>query len=107
MKFVRCRIGLGHDLNRESPARIVALFNALIQVSLMSLPALADGSLCLCVGQVFDPLLGFEMELNPEALVLGVDKTEGVAAEPVHMAVGGRDSSVAHHDGHLVERLRE
>ena len=45
------------------------------------------------------------MELDPEALVVGVDEAESVAAEAVHVAVGRRDAPVAHDDGDLVQRF--
>ncbi len=70
-------------------------------------PVLGDDRLGLFVGQVFDALLGLEVELDPVPLVLGVDEAEGVAAEAVHVAVGIGDTPVAHHDGNLVERLRQ
>jgi len=99
------RIRLRHDLHIEGPAGEVLLFDALVEVTLATLPILGNDRLGLLVGQVLDPLLGFEVELDPVPLVLGVDKAEGVAAEAVHMSVGIRNAPVAHDDGDLVERL--
>ncbi|OPY90658.1 MAG: hypothetical protein A4E72_00541 [Syntrophus sp. PtaU1.Bin208] len=101
------RIGLRHDLHVEGPTGEIALLDALIEVPLVGLPALADGGLGLGIRQVLDPLLGLEVELDPEALVFGVDEAEGVAAETVHMTIGCGNAPVAHDDGHLVERLRQ
>ncbi len=107
VKGVFRRILLRHDLDVEGPAGEVALFDALVEVALVAFPVLGDDRLGLFVGQVFDPLLGLQVELDPVPLVLGVDEAEGVAAETVHVAVGGGDAPVAHDDGDLVERLRQ
>ena len=101
------RILLCHDLNRESPAGEVFFLDALVKVALVALPVLPDHGLGLGVGQVLDALLRLEVEFYPEALVLGVDKAEGVAAEAVHVAEGGGDPPIAHDDGDLVQRLRQ
>ncbi len=71
----------------------------------MAFPAFADHCLGLCIGQVFDALLGAEMEFDPAALILGIDEAEGMAAETVHVAVAGRNAPVAHDDGDLVQGL--
>ena len=71
----------------------------------MAFPVLADDRCGLFVGQVFDPLLGFEVKLDPVPFAFCVDKTEGMAAETVHMTVGSRNAAVAHDNGDLVQRL--
>jgi len=71
----------------------------------MALPALADHRLSFLVREVLDSLVGGQVELDPVPLPLRTDETEGVAAESVHVPVGGRDATVAHHDGHLVQGL--
>jgi hypothetical protein len=71
----------------------------------MALAVLGDNRLSLGIGQVLDALLANQVELDPEALVPGVDEAEGVAAEAVHLAVGGRDGALAHGDGELVQSL--
>ena len=101
------RILLRHDLHREGPAGEVFLLDAFVEVPLVAFPVLADERLGLLVGQVLDPLLRLEVEFDPEALVLGVDEAEGVAAEAVHVAEGGGDPPIAHDNGDLVERLRQ
>ncbi len=101
------RLLLCHDLDIEGPAGEVFLLDALVKVPLVALPVLADDHLSLLVSEVLDPLLGLEMELDPEAPVLGVEEAEGVAAEAVHVAEGSGDPPVAHDDGDLVERLRQ
>ncbi len=53
------------------------------------------------------PCWRLEVELDPVALVVGVDEAEGVAAEAVHVAIGRRNAPVAHDDGDLVQRFRQ
>ena len=48
----------------------------------MTLLFFADDSCSLLVGQVLNHLPGLEMEIYPEALVLGVDDAEGVMPKP-------------------------
>ena len=57
----------------------------------MALPILGNDRLGFLIGQVLDPLLGLQVELDPEPFILGVDEAEGVAAEAVHVAVGSRE----------------
>jgi len=71
----------------------------------VALAALANHCLGLSVREVLNALLGVEVELDPEALVLRVDEAEGVAPEHVHVAVARRDATVAHRDRDLMQRL--
>src|SRR5271170_67344 len=71
----------------------------------MCLAILADQRFGLRIRQVFDALLGAKMEFDPGALVAGVNKTIGMAAEAMHMAKGTRDSTLAHDNGDLVQGL--
>ncbi|OQB99613.1 MAG: hypothetical protein BWX80_03632 [Candidatus Hydrogenedentes bacterium ADurb.Bin101] len=71
----------------------------------MAFPVLADNGLRFRIGQVLDALLGAQVELDPESLVLGINHAKGVASEPVHVPVGGGDAPVAHDHGNLVQRL--
>ena len=64
------------------------LVDALEQVALVAFAVLGDDRFGFLVGQVLDALLGTQVELDPDALVLGVDHAEGVAAKAVHVAVG-------------------
>jgi hypothetical protein len=59
------------------------------------------------VGEVFDALLGAEVELDPDALIVLVVHREGVLAEEMHVAETVRDAAVGHDDGGLVEGLRQ
>ena len=86
-----CRILLRHHLDEHVPAGEVALFDALVQVALVAFPVLADDRLGLFIGQVLDALLGTEVKLDPVPFVFRVDQAEGVAAETVHVTVGGRE----------------
>src|SRR3989304_1253624 len=94
-----------HYLDEHGPAREFNFFDTLIQVSLVAFPVPADYCLSLCITQVFDPLLSFEVKLDPVPFVFCVDETEGVTAEAVHMAVGSGYAPVTHDDSNLVQRL--
>lgn len=61
----------------------------------------------LGVGQVLDALLGLEVELDPEALVVRIDETEGMAAETMDVPIALRQAAVAEVDGQLMQRLGE
>ncbi|MBA7589763.1 hypothetical protein ES708_31852 [subsurface metagenome] len=71
----------------------------------MALTILGDDGFSLLVGKIFDSLLRFQMELNPEPFVRCVDQAKGMAAVAVHVAIGVRDASLAHGNGDLVQRL--
>ena len=86
MKVIFRRVLLRHDLDGEGPAGEILLFDALVEVTLVAISVLGNDRLGLLVGQVFDPLLGLQVELDQETLVFGVDQAEGVAAEAVHVA---------------------
>jgi len=73
------RIFLRHHLDKHGPAGEITLFDALIQVALVAFPALADNCFGLCICQIADSLLRFEVKLDPVAFVFLVDKAESVA----------------------------
>ena len=98
-------IQFGHDLHIHGPAGEVAAFDGFVQVALVAFAVFADQGLGLGVAEIFDALLGLEVEFNPEALIRGVDEAEGMAAEPVHVAVGSGDAPIAHDHGYLVQGL--
>ena len=100
-------IRFGHDLHVHRPFREVATLDGFIKVALVAFAVVGDDGGGLGVGQVFNALLGAEMEFHPETLVLRVDKAVSVRTEAVHMAVAGGDAAVAHHDGDLVEGFRQ
>ena len=60
----------------------------------------------LLAGKVLDPLFGLEVPLHIEQLVLRIDQREGMAAEPIHVAIALRRPAVAEQDRHLVQALR-
>ena len=72
---------------------------------MIALTAFADHSLSFRIGEVFDALLGAKVELAPVMLVSGVDETEGVAAETVHMTIRSRNTAVTHDHSTLMERF--
>ena len=101
------RFLLGHDLHVHLPAREVAFLDALVQVALRTLAVLGDHFGSLGVGQVLDALLGLEVELDPEALVVRIDEAEGMAAETMDVPIALRQAAVAEVDGQLMQRLGE
>jgi len=46
------------------------------------------------------------VEFDPKAFIVGIDKAVSMASIPVYEAVALRQASVAHQDGHLVQRFR-
>ena len=78
-------VGLGHDLDAETPFRIVAALDRLEQIALMGFAVVADEAGRLRVGQVGDALHRLHMKLHPTTLIVGVDKAVGVAAIAVDM----------------------
>ena len=100
-------VGLRHHLHVHRPLREVAALDGVVQVALVGFAVVADGFRGLGIGEVPDALLGAEVELHPEALAGRVPEAVGMRAEAVHVAVAGGDATVAHHDGDLVQRLRQ
>lgn len=90
------RILFRHNLHKQCPFRMVTFFDALVEVALVALAILANEYLGLRIRQILDPLLGLEMELDPEPLSLVVDEAECVAAEQVHVSIGERYPALAH-----------
>ncbi|MNK96809.1 hypothetical protein D3C87_1171110 [compost metagenome] len=84
---IRAGVDLRHDLHIELPLREEALLDAGVQVALGAFTIIAHQRCGLLVAQVLNALLGLPGELYPEALVGRGDETEGMAAEPVHVAV--------------------
>jgi hypothetical protein len=66
---------------------------------------LGNQSCGFLIGEILDPLVGPEMEFDPDAFVRRIDHREGVAAEEVHMAEAPRDAAVRHGDRDLVQRV--
>ena len=97
----------GHDLDIHGPPRKLAPVNTVKQVPLMTLPILCNDCFRFLIGQVFDTLLGLQMEFYPDPLVFGVDHAESMAAKSMHVPVRGRNSPVAHDNGHLVQGFRQ
>ena len=59
------------------------------------------------VREIFNTLLGPEMEFHPDAFVRRIDHRKGVAAEEMHVTKAFRDATIGHDDGDLVQRLRQ
>ena len=73
----------------------------------MALTVLADDRLGFRIGEVLDALLRSKMKLDLLALVRRVDEAKGMAAETVHVAVGGGNAPVAHDDGNVPVQRRQ
>src|ERR1700754_5205920 len=72
------RLGVGPSLAEQRPAREIPGLDAFEKIALMALAIPADQRLGFGVRQVLDPLLVAEVEFDPDALVVGVDKTVSV-----------------------------
>ena len=69
----------------------------------MAFAVVSDDFRGFFVGQVFNALLGVEMEFHPESFACFVPEAVSMRTEAVHMAVAGGDAAVAHDDGDLVQ----
>src|ERR1700693_1830332 len=71
----------------------------------MALPIICHHRSSSFVREIFNTLLRAEVELHPNALVLGIDHREGVTSEAMHMPERLWNSAVGHDDGDLMECL--
>ncbi len=78
---------LSHQLNKHRPFGEVTLFNGSVQVALMGLAVIGNDQSRFLVRQVLHTLLAAEVELDPSALIVGIDQAVGVAGEAVHMTI--------------------
>jgi len=67
---------LRHNLDKQSPAGEVFFLNAFVQVTLVAFSIFGYDRTGFLVAQIFDTLLGFEVELDPVPFILRVDKTK-------------------------------
>ena len=95
----------GHDLHLERPARVRAPHDRLEQIPAVEVGVRAGDRVSLRLAEVFDALVGLEVILHPEPLLLRIDPHVGVAGVAVHVPPGSRDPAVSHQPGHLVRRL--
>src|SRR5258707_12415237 len=72
------RLGVRHHLDEERPAREIACLDASVKIALMALAILTHERFGFRIRQILDALLAAEMELDPGALVCGVEETIGV-----------------------------
>ncbi len=94
-----------HELNFQSPGRIVTIVDRRREIADMAVRVDRNRRLRLAVGEVVDALLGLEVILHPEPFMCRVHPHEGVAAVTVHMPPGTRRSAIAHQNQYLVSRL--
>ena len=102
---VGARLLLGHKLYLEEPAGVISPLNAFKQISLVRLPVFCYYCLGFGISKVLYPLQCPQVELHPGPLVRSIYKTVGVAPETVHMAVRVRNTSRAHGNCNLMQRL--
>ena len=79
------------------------MFDGFEEVALRTFAVFCNHGLGLGIRPVFDTLHHFEVELDPEAFVLGIDETIGVAAEAINVTKTLRQAAVTEQDGHLVQ----
>ncbi|MBV6480975.1 MAG: hypothetical protein DIKNOCCD_00684 [bacterium] len=96
-----------HHLNKHCPSGKVFFLDRIIEVLLMAFTVLADNFCSFCIGQIFNALLCSKMEFDPITLPGRIDEAECMAAKAMHVPVGGRNASITHGDGNLVECLRQ
>lgn len=104
----RSLLGLlvGHDLDVEGPARVLAAGDGVVQVA-DAVVRVVGGQLVGAVHvQVLDLLVRLVVELAVVRLRLGVDELESVRSVAVHVAIAVRDAAVREQHAHLVGGLR-
>ena len=94
-----------HELNLESPAREVSVFNGVEEIAAMVVGVLASHLVGLFLGEKIDALICLEVVFHPESFPLGVDPHVGVAGVAVHVPPGLRYAPVAQEPGHLMGAL--
>jgi hypothetical protein len=81
---------VGHHLDRQRPSRKIAALDRLEQIASVALAIVGYDRGGFLVGEILDALLRAEVELDPDALIGGIDHREGVAAEAMHVTEGPR-----------------
>ena len=101
------RIGFGHDLDIHFPFREITLFNRVVQIALIAFAVFGDHGFGFGIAQVFNALLGAEMEFHPETLIGRIDEAVRMRTKTVHVAIAFRNAAVGHHNRHLVQGFRQ
>ena len=96
---------VGHRLDVHCPGWVVSFVNGFEHV--FGGPARLDALkvLPLFFGEVFDALVGEEVELDPGAFVVLVDEAEGMAAIAVDMSPALGCAAIAHQPHYLMQAL--
>ena len=92
-----------HDLHEQRPFREITAFNGIVKVSLAAFTVTTNQFCCFCIGQVLNALLSAEVEFHPETLIIGINKTIGVATKTMHVTITHRNTTIRHHNGDLVQ----
>ena len=96
---------LGHHLDEQSPARMLASLDGVEQILLRRLARARNDGGGLCIGPVAVTLLGLEVKLHPAALSRCIDETVRVGAKAVHVAHALRQATVREQNRDLVQAL--
>ena len=80
--FSDSRLLFCHDLEVHLPSRELFSFDRFKEISLITFPVFAYEDFRYLVGDIFDPLLGLEMILDPYPLPFGIDQTLDMASKP-------------------------
>ena len=92
----------GHGLDFERPFGEVALLDGLVEILLGVVGGVVGG---IFLGDEFYALLGLHVELAVDPFAFLVDELDGMAEVAVHVSISVGDTTIAHEDHDLVDRL--
>jgi hypothetical protein len=69
----------------ECPLGVLTALDCLEQLARMVVRVLAGNTVGFFLAHALDTLLGFEVKLDPEPFVVGIDKAVGMATIAVHI----------------------
>ncbi len=85
--------------------RELAFLNGVKQVTLRVVRIVASHLIGLLTGKIPDALFRLEVPLHVEQFVPGIDETEGMAAEAVHVPIAVRRAAIGEKNRDLVKRF--
>src|SRR5690606_581910 len=78
-------LGVGHDLNKQRPAWMIAARNGFEQVTPMVIGVHTCHILSFLISETLHTLVGMEVILHPKTFALSVDPHVRVRAVAIHM----------------------